>query len=571
MVLAISPPWSPTEPAIPAVGCHPVSDASTEDLRSAERVTILFRALGAVFAALQVSIYHRLPWPPALQEIGFVLTGVLVVANLAAWLANRRANTLRRAKALAITSFAFDLAMASAFVWLFTFDELSAVWAVLYVLPLEGALRFRLRGALVAWAVMTVLFVGREMWGSERYGYELLWHSISFRMGVGLLIALVAGLMAEDLVRQRGRLSAALEQLRRSDRFRSDLISSLAYDAQSPVAIILAEAAAKAVGGVSSRVRLFLPGGGDRCYVWPPNTPEDDSFDRTVTVVHQGEEVGDISVSKPDGAVLSDHEEKMLEDLASEAALALRNLRLSGELEERLEELRASRQRIVTAGDQERRRVERDIHDGAQQQLVALAINLGLAKTLVAQDPHEAERLLEQLKGEARDALETLRDLARGLFPPLLVDSGLVAALRAHMAKVGMPAQVRADSLGAVRFDPQVEAAVYFCCREALQNASKHAPGSPVTVTLTAQDGWLSFSVTDTGPGFDTGKVSEGSGLTNLADRMAALGGHVEYTSAPGEGTTIAGRVPARPPTREGVGEVAAPVPTPRTSTTTVV
>ena len=536
-------------------------DTSTEDLRSAERVTILFRALGAVFAALQLSVYHRLPWPPALQEIGFALTGVLVVGNLAAWLANRRANTLRRALVLAITSFAFDMVMASAFVWLFTFDELSPVWAVLYVLPLEGALRFRLRGALVAWAVMTVLFVARETWGSERYGYQLLWHSISFRMGIGLLIALVAGLMAEDLVRQRGRLSAALEQLQRSDRFRSDLVSSLAYEAESPVAIILAEAAAKAVGGVSSRVRLFLPQGRDRCYVWPPDTPEDDSFDRTVTVVHQGEEVGDISVSKADGAVLTDDEEKMLEGLASQAALALRNLRLTGELEERLEELRASRQRIVTAGDQERRRVERDIHDGAQQQLVALAINLGLAKTLVAQDPQEAERLLEQLKGEARDALETLRDLARGVFPPLLVDSGVVSALRAHVAKMGIPAQFHADSIDAVRFDPQLEAAVYFCCREALQNAAKHAPGSPVTVTLVVEDGWLVFSVTDAGPGFDPNKVRRGSGLTNMADRVAALGGQLECISAPGQGTTITGQVPARPPMGDRTGEVAAPLP----------
>ncbi len=265
-----------------------------------------------------------------------------------------------------------------------------------------------------------------------------------------------------------------------------------------------------------------------------------------MTVIHQGDEVGDISVAKADGQAITDDEERLLEDLASQAALALRNLSLAGELEERLEELQASRQRIVTAQDQERRRVERDIHDGAQQQLVALAINLGLAKVLVDEDPREAERLLDQLKADARDALETLRDLARGLFPPLLVDRGVAPALRSHIEKMGMDAEVHADSVATTRFDAQVEAAVYFCCREALQNASKHAPGAHVVVMLAVQGGWLGFSVADSGPGFDTSTVIEGSGLRNLADRLEALGGHLETRSAPGQGTTVAGQVPAK-------------------------
>lgn len=506
---------------------------------------ILFRAVAGVFAAIQVLLYHRLPWPPGFRQIGLVLTGILIVGNLAVWLGYRRAHTLRRAHALAIATLAFDTVIASAFVWLITFDEISAIWAVLYVMPLEGALRFRLRGALVAWAMSTVLFSIREVWGSNRYGYQLLWHTVSFKMGIGLLIALVSGIMAEDLVRQRMRLTDAFEQLRRSDRFRSDLVSSLTSDVRSPVALILAESAAKGVGGVRSRVRLFLSGGKEHCYVWPPDSLEDGEFDRTVTVVHQGDEVGDISVAKADGDSITDDEQRLLEGLASQAALALRNLRLAGELEERLEELQASRQRIVTAQDQERRRIERDIHDGAQQQLVALAINLGLAKALVAEDPSEAERLLDKLKADARDALETLRDLARGLFPPLLVDRGVAAALRSHVEKMGMDAEIHADSLATTRFDTQVEAAVYFCCREALQNAAKHAHGAHIIVMLAVQDGWLGFSVADSGPGYDTGTVVEGSGLRNLADRLEALGGHLETRSAPGQGTTVAGQVRA--------------------------
>ncbi len=533
---------------------------SLEDLRRAERTLLVFRAVGAALAAFQVTYYDRLPWPPRVQEAGYLLTAVLVLGNAAAWLAHRRAVTLRRAQRLAVASFSFDLLISAAFVWLFTFDETSAIWAVLYVIPLEGALRFRVWGAMAAWVGITVLYTAREIFGYERYGYELLWYSITFRMGIGFLIALVAGLMAEDLIRQRSRLSDAVDQLRRSDRFRSDLISSLAYDGRNPVAIILAEAAAKGVGGVRSRVRLFLADGREQCYVWPPETDEHDSFDHTVEVVHRGELVGDIAVSKPDGATMTGEEHRLLEELASQAALALRNLRLTGELEERLEELRASRARIVSAGDQERRRVERDIHDGAQQQLVALAINLGLAKSLVAEEPEEAERLLDQLKADARDALETLRDLARGLFPPLLVDRGVAAAVRAHIDKMGIAADVRADSVGDRRFHPQVEAAVYFCCREAIQNASKHAPGSPIAVTLVVQGDWLAFSVADAGPGFDTSTVGEGSGLRNLADRVEALGGHLELRSAPGQGTTVAGQVPAVPPPGDGQDAEAATI-----------
>ncbi len=534
---------------------------SLEDLRRVERLMILLRGVAAVFAAIQVLAYDRLPWPPGFQEIGLVLTSVLVLVNLGVWLVHRRVHTLKGALRLGVATLALDTVMASAFVWLVTFDELSSIWAVLYVVGLEGALRFRVRGALGAWAVTAVLFSMREVWGSERYGYRLLWHTVSFKVGIGLLIALFAGIMAEDLVRQRMRLADAFDQLRRSDRFRSDLVSSLASDVRSPVALILAEAAAKGVGGVRARVRLFLRDRKEHCYLWPPDSPEDESFDWTATVVHQGEEVGDIAVVKPEGQTISEDDERLLTDLASQAALALRNLRLAGELEERLEELRASRERIVTAQDQERRRVERDIHDGAQQQLVALAINLGLAKALVNEDPGEAERLLEKLKADAREALETLRDLARGLFPPLLVDRGVAAALRSHVEKLGLDAEVHADSVAVTRFDNKVEAAVYFCCREAIQNASKHAPGAHVRVMLVVQDGWLGFSVADSGPGFDMVAVTGGSGLRNLSDRLEAVGGHLEWRSSPGQGTTIAGQVPAMEPAGAVAAERAGPLP----------
>ncbi|MGH2706413.1 MAG: sensor histidine kinase, partial [Actinomycetota bacterium] len=201
--------------------------------------------------------------------------------------------------------------------------------------------------------------------------------------------------------------------------------------------------------------------------------------------------------------------------------------------------------RIVAAQDAERRRMERDIHDGAQQQLVAMAVKLGLARALLGRDRLRAGAMLEELRSQASEAIETLRDLARGIYPPLLADQGVAAALRGHLAKVGIAASVE-DRLEGARFDPQVEAAVYFCVREAIQNASKHAPGAALSIRLGAEGGELSFEVEDAGPGFDASSSRRGSGTQNMADRIEALGGSLRIESEPGKGTRVAGRVPAR-------------------------
>jgi signal transduction histidine kinase len=189
--------------------------------------------------------------------------------------------------------------------------------------------------------------------------------------------------------------------------------------------------------------------------------------------------------------------------------------------------------------------MERDIHDGAQQQLVAMAVKLGLAKGVLGRDPLRAGALLEELRAQASEAVETLRDLARGIYPPLLADQGVGAALRGHLAKVGVGAQVK-DGLGGARFDPQVEAAVYFCIREAIQNTSKHAPGAALSIRLGAEGAALAFVVQDAGPGFDASSVRRGSGTQNMADRIEALGGSLAIESEPGKGTRVVGRVPVR-------------------------
>jgi signal transduction histidine kinase len=263
---------------------------------------------------------------------------------------------------------------------------------------------------------------------------------------------------------------------------------------------------------------------------------------RAFPVTHQGELLGALTVSMPASDPLTPDQEKLLRDLAAQAGLVLRNVALTADLRARLEELRASRQRLVTAQDEERRRLERNIHDGAQQQLVAIGVKLGLARTLLDRDPAKVGEILEGLQGENQQALEDLRDLARGIYPPLLADKGLAAALQAQARKSPMSVEVEPDGVG--RYSQEAEAAVYFCVLEALQNVAKYAQASRTVVRLATADGGLRFEVEDNGKGFDPERTPRGSGLTNMSDRLAAIGGDIEVQSRPGRGTVVAGRVP---------------------------
>jgi signal transduction histidine kinase len=231
--------------------------------------------------------------------------------------------------------------------------------------------------------------------------------------------------------------------------------------------------------------------------------------------------------------------------------LALHNMQLDsalqaslGELRRANEELRASRARVVVAGDAERRRIERNLHDGAQQHLVALAIKLRLAKDAVDDDPPGAIELIDELRTDLQDAIQELRALAHGIFPPLLVSGGLGEALPAAASRAALATTV--DASGLRRYPDEVEAAIYFCCLEALQNAGKHAgEGAQATVHVWETDGELRFEVVDDGVGFDSsGTVNHGHGFVNMADRLGAIDGTVDVRAAPGHGTTIRGRVP---------------------------
>ncbi len=260
---------------------------------------------------------------------------------------------------------------------------------------------------------------------------------------------------------------------------------------------------------------------------------------RVISEVQRGGEV--IAAIVHDEALRARPE--LLRAGVSMAAVVLENQRLAAESELAMRELQLSRARIAAGAEHERRRIERDLHDGAQQRLVALRIELELAEAIVLTDPERGVARLRELEHEVEEALEELRALAHGVYPPVLADRGLDDALR----DVAMRSTVRVDvvSHDVGRFSTEVEAAVYFCVLEALQNVQKHAGARRIVVTLdgSARDR-LRFSVRDDGGG--AAGIEPGAGITNMRDRLAAIGGAVDVSSRLGIGTVVRGHAPTR-------------------------
>jgi len=308
----------------------------------------------------------------------------------------------------------------------------------------------------------------------------------------------------------------------------------------------MAQILGQATGAASARVWLRLGAELRPAASWPTDAePAQVAFvanevlptiegETVVEVRDRSELLGALSVAMPPSDPMNPSKERLVRDLASQAGLVLRNVRL-------VEELRSSQRRLVRAQDRERRRLERNIHDGSQQQLVALSVKTRLARDLTARDPAQAAELLTQIDAEIQTALGDLRDLARGIYPPLLIDEGLRAALDAQARRSPVPTTVRADGLG--RYAPEVEAAVYFSCLEALQNVVKYAEASSATVILAQSNGHLTFEVVDDGRGFDPAAERTGTGLQGIADRLGALRGEVTIRSEPGAGTRVRGRI----------------------------
>jgi signal transduction histidine kinase len=311
---------------------------------------------------------------------------------------------------------------------------------------------------------------------------------------------------------------------------------------------VLDRIAAALAGGIGAdRVVVWLNSGGELrpAAVWPEGAPAapiaasvaaltatEDGM-RSFPVRLQGEILGAIGVQKPPSDPLTPADEKLVGDLAAQAGLVLRNARL-------IEELRASRRRLIEAQDEERRKIERNLHDGAQQQLVAMTVQLGLLERQ-AEDPDTVRASATRLKDALQDALDELRALARGIYPPLLADQGLAAALEAQSRKAAVPTTIESGGIG--RYPREVESAVYFCALEALQNVAKYADATSAVVRLGERDGRLEFEIADDGRGFDPTATSYGTGIQGMVDRLDAIGGTLEVSSESGRGTMVLGRI----------------------------
>jgi signal transduction histidine kinase len=311
-----------------------------------------------------------------------------------------------------------------------------------------------------------------------------------------------------------------------------------------PIAVTPAEQSIAANARVSSTAwaRVWLPelldGRGNRSM-------------RIAPISRSGQLFGVIVAERErKAAALAAEADETLEEVAREVGVGVNKARLDAALERSLDQLRhqadelqASRGRLVAAADAERRRIERDLHDGAQQHLVAMAIKAKLIEQLSGSDPVRAMQLTHQLQKDASAALDELRSLAHGIYPPLLSSGGLSEALPSACRRAPLSASAEINGVG--RHPAEVESAVYFCCLEALQNAAKYAgEGAEARVRVWKDGGNLRFEISDTGAGFDAQAAAEGDGLTNMRDRLGAVGGTLEVESAPGKGTRIRGAVP---------------------------
>jgi signal transduction histidine kinase len=290
--------------------------------------------------------------------------------------------------------------------------------------------------------------------------------------------------------------------------------------------------------------------------IWLPALLDPASTDlRIVPIAHLGELLGLIVVRHSvDAAAFTEADERALVELARQLGLALHNVRLDSalqaslaELADRNVELQASRLRIVSAADASRRAIERNLHDGAQQHLVALAVKIGLAQQIIEDgDLETVQGLLGDLRADVQVTIKELRELAHGIYPPLLRDRGLGEALRTAATRSTLPCTVDVDLPG--RFPEEVETAAYFCCLEAMQNAGKYAgTGATLRVHVGYNNERLCVELVDDGAGFELNGTSLGHGFVNMQDRLGAIGGELHVESAPGAGTTVRASIPVQP------------------------
>ncbi len=327
-----------------------------------------------------------------------------------------------------------------------------------------------------------------------------------------------------------------------------------AYD----LAELLPRLAATVRGGLGvtwAQVHVALGAGApevSECLGSDGERPAGQAAARSLPLLHAGEEIGRLECGERADGVLTPADDEVLGSLVRSVALAVHNARLAAELAGRLaeigrqaDELSASRARLVTAAESERRRLERDLHDGAQQEIVALLAKLRLARNRLARGDGDLDGVLEEVSGDAQGLLEELRELAHGIRPPVLADRGLVGALEARAARLPVDVEILADpAVAASRYDDDVEGAAWFAASELCTNALKHSGASRLRLSLGEEGGVLRLVVGDDGTGLPA--AADGSGLRGLRDRVEALGGRLHVDSRPGGGTSVAVELPAR-------------------------
>ncbi|HYP48807.1 MAG TPA: sensor histidine kinase, partial [Thermoleophilaceae bacterium] len=299
----------------------------------------------------------------------------------------------------------------------------------------------------------------------------------------------------------------------------------------------LRDALARALRDPSLELVYWLPG--ERRFVGPEGRPvelPEEGSGRAVTKVER--EGNCVAAIVHDASLLEDR--RLVDAVGAAAALALENERLDAELRANVEQLRSSRERMLRVGLEERRRLERNLHDGAQQRLVAMALNMRLARAKLRDAPDDADALLESAGRELDAALAELRELARGIHPALLSDRGLDAALETLTRRSPLPVEL--TGMPEQRLPEAVELAAYFVVAESLTNVTKYARASHATVNVERENGKVLVEVADDGVG--GADPARGTGLQGLADRLSALDGRLEVDSEPGRGTVVRARIP---------------------------